>query len=151
MKAERAIFTYLGKVENGKLTIYGRETLKRDAKEFFDGMEVQLTLERKKRKRSNKQNRYYWGTCIAIIRDQLRHLHGTQYEPEEVHDFLKAMLNHERVVNEDTGEMIAIPLSTAKLSTAEMAEYIERVRQWSQDYLDTYIPEPNEQREMDFR
>lgn len=151
MKADRAEFIYDGIVENGKLRIYAAQTLKRDAAQCFDGMEVQLTLKVKKRKRSNKQLRYYWAVVVPIIRDALREQHGVQYESQEIHDFLKSRLNSEAVVNESTAEVVHIPLSTGKLTTKEMADFTERVRQWSEEFLDTVIPLPNEQREMDLR
>ena len=149
-RTDKVIFSYTGKVENGQIKIYSRETMRKDAADFFEGEEIEFTIQKKKKKRSNRQVRYYWGVVVALVREELREKWGKQFEPQEVHEFLKMKFNSEMVVDEDTGEVFTVPISITKLSTREMMDYIERVRQWTIELFDLHIPEPGEQREFRF-
>lgn len=122
---------FYGTVKDGKLKLESRDLFLMYV-ESFDGHEVQLTLKKKSKPRSNQQNRYYWGVVIKTLADHLG------YTPDEMHDALrmKFLIDRER--------QLPTIKSTTTLSTITFEEYMTSVRQWASQELDCYIPEPNE-------
>ena len=49
----------------------------------FEGKEVTVTIERKRRMRSNNQNKFYWGVVIPIIAEL------TGYDKDRAHDAMR--------------------------------------------------------------
>lgn len=95
------------------------------------------------RKRSGRQNRYYWGVVVAMV---LIGLVDAGYEPEKlndevVHDFLKGKFNQQTVVN-PFGEYLEIPCSTTELSKLDFMDYLGRIQQWAAEFLNIIIPDP---------
>jgi len=95
-------------------------------------------------RRSNQQNRYYWGLVVPMIRKGIKEL-GTDLTHEETHEFLKSRFNKDELVNPGTGEMVEIPLSTTRLTKSEFGEYIENIQRFASEFLGLVIPDPGEQ------
>ena len=115
----------------------------------FDGLKdgrytVDIT---RQNKRSNPQNAYYWGLVIPLLKKGFEDL-GHELTAEEVHEFLKAKFNFKEIINEETGEVNQIPLSTTRLSKLEFSEYIEKIQRWAAEFLNLVIPDPGTQSEM---
>jgi hypothetical protein len=86
--------------------------------------------------RSIPQNKFYWGVVINILSNH------TGFEPEEVHEVLRAkFLKYRTVVFE---EEIEVTKSTKNLDTKEFEEYLEKIRMFAAQELDVQIPLPNE-------
>lgn len=85
--------------------------------------------------RSTSQNRYYW-FGIGIISEH------TGISTEDLHELLKHKFNLK--TSQLGNELIEYGSSTKLLNTLEMTQYIDKIRQWSQDTLNCYIPSPNE-------
>ena len=97
------------------------------------------------KKRSIQQNAYYWGVVVPLCRKGLFEVgYDEIIYDEEAHEVLKYLHLKRPVVSKQTGEVLDISGSTTKLTTAEFNEYIEKVCRWSIEYLDVYIPSPNE-------
>jgi len=89
-----------------------------------------------KKGRSNSQNRYYWGVVVKMLSEY------TGFTDEEIHEILK---HHFLSVNKTFNDMIFyIPQSTTSLTTAQMEDYLTKVRRWAAAELGCSIPEPNE-------
>lgn len=114
---------------------------------MMDGKEVEVILKKARSKRSDLQNRYYWGCVVEIVRQGLKEL-GHRLDKDEVHYFLREKFNYKELVNENTGESIKIPQSTTALTKTEFGEYIEQIAQWSAEFLNLVIPEPSEQLQL---
>ena len=106
--------------------------------------EFTFTLEKKKSKRSNEQNRYYWGVVVTLVKQGLTDL-GYLVDTESTHDFIKSEFNYKEIVNEKTGEVKRLPNTTTQLSKTEFSEMIERIKQWSAEWCNIYIPDAGEQ------
>jgi hypothetical protein len=103
--------------------------------EFLRNQEVEISIGRRRRKRSSRQNRYYWGVIIPMLQEASGY--GT---PEEMHDALRMYFLRERT---DTG--LPSLRSTSDLSTTETEEYYAQCRQLGAEMFDgLYIPLPNE-------
>jgi hypothetical protein len=102
--------------------------------------------------RSNPQNAYYWGCCLPLIKDGLIEVGYREITSnEQVHDLMKYMFLKKRIVNEETGEVIETIGSTAKLTTIEFMEYIDRIAQFSAEMLGVVIPAPNTQMDIFYK
>lgn len=110
---------------------------------------VVLTVEKRKKKRSDGVNRYWWGVVIVVIQRGMNEL-GNDFTKEQTHEFLKANFAFNEVVNEDTGEIYRIPRSTADMNGEDFWELIEKVTRFAAEYLNEVIPPPGEQAKMDF-
>lgn len=95
-------------------------------------------------KRSNPQNRYYWGLVVPLIQKGIKDL-GTELTKEETHEFLKARFNLSDLVNKQTGEAISIPVSTTRLNKEQFSEYIEKIQRFASEFLSITIPDPSVQ------
>jgi azurin len=98
----------------------------------LSGQRVEVELHR--RKRSGAQNRFYHAVVVRTLADY------TGYTTDEMHEALKAKF----LAEDDMVLGLTRITSTTKLSTAQMTDYIERVRLWAHCELGCYIPAPNE-------
>lgn len=99
------------------------------------GKTVQITIEERKKRRSNPQNAYYHGVVLKMIADFC----GYRGEDEitGIHEELK------RKFLPKIGNL-SIVKSTSSLNTEEFSSYVENVRMWAAEELGIYIPDPNE-------
>lgn len=136
--------------KNGVLSIANRKLFDEELRALSSDKDVEVTVEVKKRKRyrSGLQNRYYFGVVVHLITDALRQL-GHEVDKEDVHNFLKGKFLYIELVNETTGEIERIPKPTPECTTTEFMEYIEDCKRWAAQFLGIYIPEPNEQLEIE--
>lgn len=99
-------------------------------------------------KRSNPQNRYYFGLVVPLIQKGIKDL-GTELTNEETHEFLKAKFNADEihVVDKNTGELLyeSIPKSTTRLNKEDFSAYIEQIQRWAAEFLSIVIPDPGVQ------
>lgn len=147
-----ADFIYRAEVDaDGKLAkIHNSRGFYSDLK-LFSGQTIQISFKKFRRSRSTKQNAYYHSCLIPAVIDGLVDAGYERYKlnSETVHEFLKDKFLKEEITSQETGEIIAIPRSTASLSTIEFATYVDDIIRWSAEFLNITIPLPNEQSEMD--
>ena len=137
---------YNGKITDKGLIIYNRPEFEKDINLFF-GKEISLTLEQRKRKRSLSQNSYYWSVVVKIVREGLIDA-GYKVSVSETHELLKYKFLKSDIVNED-GEVLETIKSTTELSTSDMMDYIAQIQQWASEYLNVYVPDANEQLQIE--
>lgn len=114
-----------------------------------EGKYIEITLKRARSKRSDAQNRYYWGCVVPIIQAAIKDL-GTLMTRKEVHDEIlkKKFLNYELLANINGEEICRKYKSTTELTKTEFSEYIAQIQQWTAEILGVIIPDPNEQLEI---
>lgn len=105
------------------------ETLKR----FLEGQEVEISIGKRRKKRSLSQNAYYWSVCIGMIAE------AAGYTPEEAHEALKW-----RFLRVHDDGPIPTVRSTTELTTQEMEHYLAQCKQLAAELFALYIPDPNE-------
>lgn len=122
---------FFGKVVKGKLILEDRALFEMYLETLTD-KEVQVSVKRKSKPRSDRQNRYYHGVVIKILADHLG------YSPDEMHDALRLhfLIDRER--------KIPTIKSTTSLDTIGFENYMSQIRQWASEEFSLYIPEPNE-------
>ena len=127
----------LGNIEKGKLTLRNRQIFSEELKGLSG--DVTVTVVEGRGKRSDGQNRFYWGCVCKLISDT------TGYTPEEVHEFLKEkFLSKKEHIIIGSEEHDVEMATTTKLSTKEFEEYIENIRRFASMELQIDIPSPNE-------
>ena len=97
-----------------------------------------------KPKRSNQANKYYWSVVVELIYLALKDT-GWEVNREGTHELLRVrFLSEDKPIGND-GEFVTRVKSTTELDSVEFGTYIERCKQFAAEYLNTVIPEPNEQ------
>lgn len=130
-----------GKVVDGELQGISRQKLKAELG-YFNGKPVELIIRKRKKHRSNQQNKYYW-VLISIISDHLG------YDRDTIHEIVKYKFLKKESVDNNTGEVYEYVCSTTKLSTVEFLEYVENIIRWSAETFSIVLPLPNEQIEIE--
>ena len=140
---------FFGRVsDTGEITLSKR--LRNDVRKAFSGKEIEVLFRRKKKPRSSPQNAYYWGVVVQLIHEAMLDV-GDVVHPQEVHEFLKFRFLRVQKIDHETGELkYEYSRSTTDLSTIEFMEYIEMCIQFAAEYLNTVIPPPGEQAEIQF-
>ena len=131
------------KVINGNLS-----TTRKRIKEVlnsFEGKEITLTIQKKKKRRSNAQNAYYWGVVIPLMAEAVKNEWGELLSYEKCHEFFKMRFLFTERVNHDTGEIIKIPKSTTENTTSDQEDYHTEIRHFMFEYFNVTVSLPNEQ------
>lgn len=140
--------TYTGKVENGKITLPSAR-FKTEVVQAFEGRQIQVTVERKRKRRSPEQNKYYWGIVINILAHSFKELNPQLIlTPKDVHEWAKErflpMITDLEIFELDTPEgKKEMRRTTTRLTTSQFMDYITLIQEWSAEYS-IYIPDPNE-------
>lgn len=126
--------------KNGAIIFQDSETVRQYVRTLQEEIAVVISNYRIPAKRSNPQNRYYFGVVLPVISDY------TGYSIEEIHDLLKQkFLLEDYILHLKEGqEEIRIPKSTTKLTTVEFEAYLSEIREWASKDLSVYVPLPNE-------
>lgn len=134
----------------GALRIYNRPLFEEEVRAMSREKDLAVTIEVKVKKyrRSNEFNNYYWGVVVAMIVERLREL-GHDVDRDLTHEFLKGRFLYSELTDPSTGEVLKIPKKTSELATEEFKDYLEHVKQFAAETLDLYIPDPNEQLEIE--
>jgi hypothetical protein len=129
-----AVPIFTGKIDKGKLV---HDTPQRYLVYMtsLEGQKIELTLRKFRKKRSDQQNRYYWGVVIDILGKTFG------YEPEEMHEALKFKFLQ---IDSSIQPGLISARSTTKLSTTEFMDYISAIQRWAAQEFHIYLPDPNE-------
>lgn len=122
---------FCGEIKNGHLKFDNTERYLVYLSSF-EGKRVELTLQKERHNRTLNQNSYYWGVVIEILGNHFG------YDADEMHEALKFkfLKTHENT-------RLITTRSTAKLSTLEFGEYLDKVIRWAAEE-GCYIPSSEE-------
>ena len=110
--------TAKGHIKNGRLVIN-----KSELPVFLHKISTQknkpvnITVEAG-RKRSDQQNKYYWGVVVELIRLAINEINGENFTAENIHDFLKERFLEGLEIHAATGELLNIRKSTTDNTTS---------------------------------
>ena len=124
---------FKGIVDKGRLKLFEQERYEGYLKTLIG--DVELTVGKPRKQRSNAENNYYWGVIIEILRNHIG------YTAEEMHEALKW-----KFLKRHGEKVYQLPTirSTADLSTVEFENYMSEIREWASIEMGCYIPLPNE-------
>jgi hypothetical protein len=134
--------------DNGKLELDFEAAFRAYVKRFA-GEEVTLTLQKKREKRSDRQNRAFWAALTPWA-------HELGYEPVELKNELLGLLwGYDEHTSKLTGEVRHVPRKgrSSKLTTQEMSELYEfmAVKAAETGYVIELADEFNERRRKERR
>ena len=133
MKKINPIFS--GKIENGKIVLDTPALRKRFQKRLIqlEGRKIHLSVNPFNKKRTLKQNNFYWGAILPMIANQ------TGMIEEELHIALSMMFL------KDETKLIPTIRSTRELDKNDFGEYLEKIQDWCRSFLNiTDWPNPEE-------
>lgn len=107
--------------------------------------EYTITITPNRKTRSNQQNAYLWGIVYPAVLFGLQDAGWEIIDEEQVHEYCKQAFAAREVINKDTGEVLSLPNSTARMQTAEFNVYVDKIKAFALEYLNITIPEPNEE------
>lgn len=104
-----------------------------------------VTIVRERKRRSDLQNRYYWGVVVNLFAEWLRENgHEVDEENEKAHRMLAGRFLKFDELDLKTGEVIGDYIkSTSDLSTTEFIAYIEQCAQWMAEFCEVVVPAPD--------
>lgn len=130
--------------EGGKYRIVNRKLFVQ-CLSSFRGKPLTLTVERKKKKRSSPQNRFFHGPVLDILQMGLIDAGYNEARSKEwVKDLVKYKFLRSEAVSETTGEVIEVIRGTSDLTTSEFMDLMADVTQWASEYLGIEIPDPGQ-------
>lgn len=101
-----------------------------------------ISVKRSRHCRSNNQNAYLWGVAYPILLTSMVREGWELTSVNEVHGIFKHLLTSRKVINRHTGEVVEFPASTAYMNTVEFTSYVDQIRKYAREYLNTEIPDP---------
>ena len=107
-----------------------------------DGM-YRVSVRRCRKVRTSPQNRYLFGCVYPLLLMPLVDLGTPVRSCEEVHVFFKLRFLGKEYVNRDTGEVDRFGTSTSSMTTTEFWNYVSLVRDFAEEYLGVFVPEPD--------
>lgn len=107
-----------------------------------DGI-YRIEVKKVRKPRSNDQNGWLWGCIYPMLLEALLDAGWEFVSVEQVHEFFKAQMVADKVVNKHTGEIIEFPGSTATMDTVTFSTYCEKLREYAREFLNIEIPDPD--------
>jgi hypothetical protein len=135
-------------IKNGKFTT-NTEIIKDFCKAWNDCL-ITVTLHKKRNKRSNPQNSYYWSVIIPILQNGFKVEWGEIHTKQEVHEFLLTNFNFEEIVIEETGEILRKVRRSKDNDTKQQEDYHSKCRQFIKEYFNVDVPLPEKQVKVSF-
>lgn len=123
-------------LKNGKIHIANEHALKLFIEQNGGFVEGELT--KPKTKRTNQQNKFYWGVVIPLVNNIFFDYWGERLTPEETHEYLKSSCLPSKVLDLN-GEMVAIGGSSKELSKQEFTDYLTRIKTFIYDNFYTIL------------
>lgn len=111
-------------------------------KQAMDGIYL-VEVKKVRKPRSNDQNGWLWGCIYPLLLDAMIDAGWEFTNVEQLHEFFKAQMTADEVVNRETGEIVKFPSSTSSMSTVEFSAYCEKLREYAREYLNVEIPDPD--------
>jgi hypothetical protein len=155
LKSEMMKTKYFSTVKNGRLNRAAAKSIAEDLARY-EGKEVEISIEKKKTKRSYAVLGYYFAVVLPYCVYGFQQL-GNDVKPESRHDldlmheFLKSkFLRNGRDIVDAMGEVHHIAPTLSTVDNAEICAYIEDVARFAAEHLNVVIPPAGSQSTISF-
>ena len=129
----------------GQIVIYNHDNVKGLLLQD-EGKDLEISTKKAKKRRSDKQNRWYWGVAIKTIQEELLRIEGEPYEKEDIHHYiLSEIVKAQFRTKEVMGKVItyAETKSTSAMSTKDFDLFKFKLQvHFANRGID--VPDPNE-------
>ena len=102
----------------------------------------QVEITKVKKSRTTAQNSLYW-MWLREISASYAESHGEYHSSEIFHQYLKRLFLGQEPVTINGNHMVAM-VSTGKLNTKEMTDYLEKIDHWAGSELEIQLPHPQD-------
>lgn len=137
------MMNFFDRVVDGVISIQRRAAIA-NAIKTLDGENIQIIIKKVGKRRSDNQNKYYWGVVIPAVKAMFEDS-GTTLSPEDVHCFLKEHVGGMvKIILTPDNKRISIVETSTKLTTAEWENFMTKIRAWAAAF-GCDIPEPNQE------
>ena len=141
---------YIGIKEQSKPFRVVNQKLFRGELDLLSNGRYRITVDKYRKNKSNPQLGYLFAGVYPLVLKALNDAGWEFTSIDEVDIYCKSMFAVGKKVNRTTGEIIDVPELKRQMTTIEMMTYIDAIRDWSSEYLNAYIPEPETQINIDY-
>lgn len=109
----------------------------------FKGREIAVTIERKKKRSTWEQHKYYRGCVLIHITAAINEQQGEAFTTEEIHGYMGHRFLKVQKVNEEGEAIMERVRSTAELSRYEYCVFVDQCIKFANEFLHIEIPAPH--------
>ena len=136
---------YIGvKVKDKAFRVVSSENFKKELSELPEGR-YRITIDKYRKQKSNPQLGYLFACVYPFVLKALDDAGWEFTSIDEVDEYCKSMFSSKEILNRNTGEIMDIPGLKRDMTTTEIMTYVDAIRDWASEYLNVYIPEPEQQ------
>ena len=151
MKRKQLARIDLSNPDKPKIIFNSVRAFNADLKDFKNNQRIWVQVETYRKTRSLEQNKVlHW--YINEISEE------TGQDANDIKDVLKkkfltvALLDKDgEIIADNNGEVLERVKNTSELNTVEFNEFTEKIRLFAQEFLNIYLPLPNEEVELKFK
>jgi hypothetical protein len=132
-------------VTDGRIPIEVSKAVSAALRRVENGKRVVISLRKHVNRRSDKQNRAYWGIIVPRVLEMFTDA-GNDTTKEEIHEYLKEHVGgpmFARVLIDPDGKRRPVVRSSTTLTTVEWEDFMEKIRAWAAE-RGLILPMPNE-------
>ena len=129
---------FVGTVEQGKLRVDFQANFERWLM-TLEGQRVTIEVKKFRKKRTLPQMKYYFGVVIESLLEPMGY---RKDEKEKVHQIMKYMFL--RTIDDNGYEYVPTLSEITKVDTVKMGDYLEQIKMFAAQELNTYIPDADE-------
>lgn len=137
---------YLAVIKNGDIVFANPEIFSIQM-EKLEGERVTVKVEKVKRKRSDKQNRWYWGLAIPTIQNGIEEQTGERYDKNTIHAMILNLVGGLKMETKIIMGMNVIEVKqkrTSEMTTEEFCDFYEKLQAHFAE-KDIIIPDPEQE------
>jgi len=98
-----------------------------------EGRVVECVFRPETKCKSDRERKYYWAVIIPILSE------ATGYGDQSMHEYVKEKFYPKFSVLDKI-----IPIEGKNMTTIQTEEMYSKIREWAWEFLNCYIPKPNE-------
>jgi len=130
------------KEDNKPFRVINSKLLKAECERLPKGR-YSLVIEKYRKNKSNAQLAWLYGQIYPLVLKGFLDMGWDEITNLDMVDAkMKSLFSTKEIVNKHTGEIMIIPLLKREMTTVEMMTYTDAIRDWSREWLNIEIPDP---------
>ena len=136
---------YIGKVEEGQIVFFNREILELQI-QSLEGKDISVKIQKFVKKRSDRQNRWYWGVAIPTIIKGIEEQNGELLEKDTAHALALSITDSIKLESKMLFGHNVLEVKQKRTSDMNVQEFNEFYKKLQNSFAerDIIIPDPNQ-------